>query len=153
MAPIKASIPVRVRYGETDQMGIVHHVQYLNYFEVARTELLRHCDLAYKKIESLGFLLVVTEAYCKYLKPAHYDDDLRVETWISRLSAVRIEFQYELFREQELLSKGWTLLACLSQKQTPTAIPECFKEPLLPYYWEISKNSKKGETSKKPESS
>ena len=103
MDPIKATIPVRVRYGETDQMGIVHHIHYLNYFEVARTELLRQCGFSYKKIEEVGFLLVVTEAYCKYLKPAHYDDDLQIEIWISLLSAVRIQFQYQLLREKEIL--------------------------------------------------
>jgi acyl-CoA thioester hydrolase len=134
MVALKAQTSVRVRYGETDQMGVVHHVHYFNYFEVARIELLRECGFTYKEVESAGYFLVVTETTCKYLKPAYYDDLLQIQTWISLLSTVRLHFEYEIFREKELLIRGSTRLGCLSREHyKPTAIPEALKKALSRY--------------------
>lgn len=137
-SPLKTIISLRVRYGETDQMGIVHHVNYLHYFEVARTELLRECGFSYKSIEEKGYLLVVTESQCRYLKPARYDDELRVETWLSLLGNVRIHFQYRILRGEEVLAKGYTKLGCISPERVPTAIPEELREKMKPYVEEPS---------------
>ncbi|WCK55512.1 thioesterase family protein [Aneurinibacillus sp. Ricciae_BoGa-3] len=109
---------VRVRYQETDQMGVVYHANYLVWFEVGRTELIRQLGFSYQRFEGLGFMLPVTEAHASYKKAARYDDELIIRTKIARLEGVRLVFAYEIIRQNdgELLASGethhiWTSLS------------------------------------------
>ncbi|MER3415147.1 MAG: thioesterase [Gemmataceae bacterium] len=117
-------VEIRVRYAETDRMGYLHHAQYLIYFEQARTELLRRQGLSYRDIEDRGFFLVVVRAECRYRKPAHYDDLLRVRASLLRCTPVRIEHRYEVYRDRELLAEGHTTLACVDRQGRLQALPE-----------------------------
>src|SRR3979490_3253051 len=92
-------ITIRVRYAETDRMGLLHHANYLVYFEQARTELLRDCSASYKDLEDQGFFLVGARAEVKYKLPAHYDDVLTIRTTVTRTSPIRLEHKYEVFRD------------------------------------------------------
>jgi acyl-CoA thioester hydrolase, YbgC/YbaW family len=86
----------RVRYKETDQMGIAHHSNYFVWFEVGRTDLCREAALSYREIEERGFLLVVTEVGCKYRTPFRYDDEVVIRTRVGRVSRRALRFEYEL---------------------------------------------------------
>ena len=100
---------IRVRYSETDQMGIVYHANYLVWFEVGRTELFRELGLPYTILEEQGLGLTVIEAGCRYRKPAHYDDELIIITEINRLSSRAARFSYYVYREETLLAEGKTM--------------------------------------------
>src|SRR5215470_11173264 len=113
---IQGEISIRVRYAETDQMGLVHHANYLVYFEQGRTELLRACGLSYKELEEKGYLLVLTRAEVRYRSPARYDDLLTLRTTVTRTTAVRIDHRYELFRDGVLLAEGTSTLACVDRE-------------------------------------
>jgi acyl-CoA thioester hydrolase len=106
-------IQVRVRYAETDRMGLLHHANYLVYFEQARTELLRASGRTYKDLEDEGFFLVVVKLEVKYKLPAHYDDVLTIRTTVTRTTPVRIEHRYEVLRAGALLAEGASTLACV----------------------------------------
>jgi acyl-CoA thioester hydrolase len=102
---------IRVRYGDTDAMGVVYYANYLRWFEIARTEMMRHLGVAYKALESAGVYLPVSEVFCKYHRPAKYDDFLVVETRIDFLKKVSLQFSYRIRREEDgaELVTGWTL--------------------------------------------
>lgn len=113
---------IRVRYGETDQMGIVYHPNYYEYFEIGRTEFLRDlANISYKDIEDSGIMMPITETYCKYIMPAKYDDELIVRTWIKALTVARITFEYKIIRKEDktTLVKGETSLAFTSKEGKP----------------------------------
>jgi acyl-CoA thioester hydrolase len=102
---------VRVRYGETDQMGYCYYGNYAQYFEIGRVEALRSLGLPYRALEEKGVMLPVSDFSVKYIKPAFYDDLLRIETTIVSLNGPRLIFKYEVFNEQnELLSIAETTL-------------------------------------------
>src|SRR5215831_5026038 len=103
---ISGETTIRVRYAETDRMGLLHHANYLVYFEQARTELLRSMGLTYRNIEDQGFLLVLTKVEVRYKRPAHYDDLLMLRTIVERVTAVRIDHRYELLCDGQLLAEG-----------------------------------------------
>ncbi|HYM61079.1 MAG TPA: thioesterase family protein [Thermoanaerobaculia bacterium] len=86
----------RVRYKDTDQMGIAHHANYLVWFEIGRTDLCRTTGLSYRDIERSGFVLVVTEIGCRFRTPFHYDDEVVIRTWVSDVASRAIRFEYEL---------------------------------------------------------
>lgn len=90
---------IRVRYAETDQMGVVYHTNYLNWFEWGRTEMIRELGMSYRELESKGVLLPVTRAEIDFAKPARYDDRVRIYTAIEELSRLRIRFLYEVRRQ------------------------------------------------------
>jgi acyl-CoA thioester hydrolase len=117
-------ITIRVRYAETDRMGLLHHANYLVYFEQGRTELLRSEGLSYKDLEDQGYLLVLTRMEVKYRWPARYDDLVTLRTTVVRTTAVRIEHRYELFCEGRLLAEGASTLACVDRTGRPQALPE-----------------------------
>jgi acyl-CoA thioester hydrolase len=117
-------IEFRVRYQETDAMGIVHHANYLAWFEMGRTEMLRAWGGSYRRMEEEGQFLVIVRAECKYRRPARYDDVLRLRTILDRVSAVKIEHDYELFRGEETLAVAHTVLACVDREGTPQRVPE-----------------------------
>ena len=103
----------RVRYYETDAMGVVHHSNYLRWFEWARTEYLRAIGAPYRDMEAAGLVAVVVAATCKYHKPAHYDDLIRVRVALGTRTAVRFELKYEVWRGEQRLSTGSTMHAFL----------------------------------------
>lgn len=106
-------IQIRVRYAETDRMGLLHHANYLVYFEQARTELLRGRSASYKELEDQGFYLVVAKLEVKYKQPAYYDDVLTVRTAVTRTSPIRIEHRYEVLRDGTVLAEAVSTLACV----------------------------------------
>ena len=123
---------IRVRYGETDQMGVVYHANYATYFEVGRTEWLRQYGFTYKSMEENGIILPVVSLEIKYKKSATYDDVLIVKTSIKKTPYVRIEFDYELLNEKnELLATGNTVLVFIDSKRNrPTRCPDYLLEKL-----------------------
>lgn len=121
-------IIIRVRYAETDRMGLLHHANYLVYFEQARTELLRQTGLTYKDVEDGGYLFVLTKIEVRYRKPAYYDDLLTIRTTVARTTAVRIDHRYEVLRDGELVAEGSSTLACVDRNGRVQALPESFRE-------------------------
>lgn len=121
---LSGEITIRVRYAETDRMGLLHHANYLVYFEQGRTELLRSQGLAYKDLEDQGYLLVLTRVHVHYLKPARYDDLLTLRTTVLRTTLVKIEHRYELLNEGVLLAEGTTTLACVTREGRVQALPQ-----------------------------
>ena len=108
-------IEIRVRYNETDAMGLLHHANYLNYYETGRVELLRAQGGSYRDMEARGHFLVVVEFNCKYHSPARYDDLLVVRTTLTGLSGARLEHDYEVRRDSELLATAHSVLACVDR--------------------------------------
>jgi acyl-CoA thioester hydrolase len=121
-------ITIRVRYAETDRMGLLHHANYLIYFEQGRTELLRSHGMSYKALEDQGFLLVLTKIEVKYRWPARYDDLLTLKTIVTRTTSVRIDHRYELYCEGRLLAEGASTLACIDRDGRPQALPDFLRE-------------------------
>ncbi|AJD29735.1 MULTISPECIES: acyl-CoA thioesterase [Clostridium] len=102
-----------VRYVETDQMGVVHHSNYYPWFEIGRTEFTKATGMKYTDIENIGVMMPLTESYCKYMKPAKYEDEIIIETSIEKLTPVKIIFSYKIIKKEnnELLAKGNTTQA------------------------------------------
>lgn len=121
-----SELEVRVRYAETDQMGVAHHASYLVWFETGRTEYIRGRGRSYAQIEADGWLLVVVEARCRYLRPARYDDVLIIRTRLRALGPATLEFGYEVLRKQggEMLAEGATVHAAVDRRGHPRRIPE-----------------------------
>ena len=119
---------IRVRYAETDRMGLLHHANYLVYFEQARTELLRTQGYTYKDLEDRGFLLVLTKVEVRYKRPALYDDLLTIRTIVERTTAVRIDHRYEVLRENTLIAEGSSTLACIDREGRPQALPDFLRD-------------------------
>jgi len=117
----------RVRYQETDGQARVHHANYITYFELARTEMLRAAGYSYLRMEEEGALLVVHEIECKYHLPAFFDDLLTVETRVIKAKGARIEHAYQIFRDETLLVEGRTLLACINRDGKPVRIPKALR--------------------------
>jgi acyl-CoA thioester hydrolase len=116
-------ITIRVRYAEADRMGLLHHANYLVYFEQARTELLRSQGIAYKDLEDQGYLLVLTRVQVRYRSPARYDDRLTIRTTVVRTTLVKIEHRYEVQRDGVLLAEGETTLGCVDRNGKVQALP------------------------------
>jgi acyl-CoA thioester hydrolase len=115
---------VRVRYAETDQMGVVYHGNYAQYFEMGRVEWLRNLGISYKWMEENGVMLPVVSLELNYKKPARYDDVLRIKTKLKSQSTVKIEFDYEIFNEQnQLLTTGYSMLVFVDMKTGRPIIP------------------------------
>src|SRR5919205_742875 len=119
---------IRVRYAETDRMGLLHHANYLVYFEQGRTELLRARGLTYKDMEDQGFLLVLTKVEVRYRSPARYDDLLTLRTTVARTTPVKIEHRYELLRDGLSLAEGFTTLACIDRDGRVQRLPDILQE-------------------------
>ena len=119
---------IRVRYAETDRMGLLHHANYLVYFEQARTELLRQQGLTYRDMEDQGFFLVITNVEVKFKSPARYDDVLTIKTTVGRTTPVRIEHTYAVTCEARPVAEGKTTLACVDRAGKLQALPDWFQE-------------------------
>lgn len=130
---ITAETKIRVRYAETDKMGYVYYGNYAAFYEVGRTELMRKWGFSYKDMEEKGFIMPVLEMKCRYIKPAFYDDVLRVKTYINELPESRITFYYEIYNDATdiLLNKGETTLVFLSAENLRlTKAPKWFIDVL-----------------------
>lgn len=118
---------VRVRYAETDQMGVVYHGNYAQYFEMGRVEWLRNLGVSYKWMEDNGVMLPVVSLEMNYKKPARYDDVLRVKTVLKSQNSVKIEFDYEIYNEQnELLTTGYSMLVFVDMKTGRPIVPPSY---------------------------
>ncbi|MCB0399952.1 MAG: acyl-CoA thioesterase [Winogradskyella sp.] len=126
---------IRVRYGETDQMGVVYHANYAVYFEVGRTEWLREFGLSYSAMEAEGIMLPVISLQIIYKNSARYDDVLKVKTKLKKMPTASIEFDYELRNNKnELLATGNTILAFIDAKRNkPTRCPKYLLDKLQNY--------------------
>ena len=122
-------IEFRVPYADVDQMGCVHHSNYLKYFEQGRTELLRQSGWAYRDLEASGVFFVVSRASCDYRSPARYDELLTLTTTIKRKTLARIDHHYELRAKQDnrLLAIGQTTLACVNSDGKIIPMPDGLK--------------------------
>ena len=117
-------IKFRVRYPETDGMGVVHHSRFFQYFEMGRVELLRASGISYAQLEMQGVLFVVVKVECRYKAPARYDDELTLLTKIVRKTHVRIDHEYVLKRENTVIALGSTTIACVDRQGNLREIPE-----------------------------
>ncbi len=120
----ESSSSVRVRYAETDQMGVAWHGNYLAWFEVARTDWLRARGVSYRDLEREGLRLPVIEAQARYVRPALYDDVLDVRARLESLGRVRVRFAYRVERSGELLATGATEHAAVDAQGRPRPLPE-----------------------------
>jgi acyl-CoA thioester hydrolase len=114
---------VRVRYAETDRMGVVYYANYFVWFEIGRTDWLRDTGQSYRSMEAEGVQLPVIEAHCEYRRAARYDDELEVRTRAALLTPVRIRFDYEIVRGDETLVTGHTIHAALDLRGRPCRLP------------------------------
>jgi acyl-CoA thioester hydrolase len=117
---------VRVRYAETDQMGVVYYANYFVWFEVGRTDLLRALGWTYREMEAEGFFLPVISAHCDYRQPARYDDTLQILTRGTLISPVRLEFSYQVSRPDDptTVAAGLTVHAAVDASGRPCRLPD-----------------------------
>ena len=128
----KFSTNIRVRYGETDQMGVVYHGNYASYFEIARTEWLRNLGITYKELENKGIMLPVISLFFNFIKSAKYDDVLTITVILKKKPLVKIEFDYEIYNQnKEKISIGNSVLAFMDMKTNkPMRCPDYISEKL-----------------------
>jgi len=125
-------IPIRVRYSETDQMRVVYHGNYAQYFEIGRVEWLRNKGVSYKWMEENGIMLPVVSLTMNYKKPARYDELLTLKTIMKKMSSVKIEFDYELYNEkEELLTTANSILVFVHMKTGKPIAPPAYISELL----------------------
>lgn len=130
---------LRVRYKDTDQMGLVYYANYFVWFEVGRAEYLRSLGMSYKSLEQSQIFLPVIEAYCEYKFPARYDDELRVVAALKTLQEVKLGFQYDIYKvdqEDTLLASGETVHAFVNEKGRPLVLRK-----QNPFLWRLLKES------------
>ena len=123
---IESRSQITVRYAETDMMGIVYHGNYLPWFEVGRTTLLKECGLPYRELEAQGYRLPVIELGTKFIKPALYDDTVTIITRLKERPTLRIHLEYEVRRGDELLVTGFTTHAFINNQGEPIRPPADF---------------------------
>jgi acyl-CoA thioester hydrolase len=130
---------VRVRYAETDAMGVVHHSQYVIWFEVGRSSFMRGIGHSYADVERLGYLLVLAELGVRYLRPAHYDELITVRTQLTQLRSRSVTFSYTIVRpdaldeSEQVLATGLTRLICTDRQGQVQRLPAPFRAVLEPY--------------------
>ena len=120
---IQSRTQIVVRYAETDMMGVVYHGNYLPWFEVGRTTLLKEMGLPYRQLEADGFRLPVLEVTAKYFRPAVYDDTITIVTTLNERPLLRIRLEYEVRRADELLATGHTVHAFIDRDGKPVRPP------------------------------
>jgi acyl-CoA thioester hydrolase len=128
----KNHVKIRVIYADTDAMGIVYHTNYIKWFEIGRTELLRSMGIVYAEIESQGYNLPLTEAYCHYLLPAKYDQIIVVETEMEYMKRASMKFNYTISDEdkEKILVEGYTVHACTNNIGKIVRLPSFIVEKL-----------------------
>ena len=129
------SIKIKVRYCETDQMGLVHHGSYINYFEEARIAWISNLGFSYSEMEKSGIILPVSKINVSYLRPAYFDDDLLVSVEIAELPTSRLIFNYTIKKEEEVIVTGTTVLAFLNKEtKKPVKCPDYMLEKVTPLF-------------------
>ena len=129
------SIEIKVRYCETDQMGLVHHGSYINYFEEARIAWISNLGFSYSEMEKSGIILPVSKLNVSYLRPAYFDDDLLVSVEIAELPTSRLIFDYTIKKEEEVIVTGTTVLAFLNKEtKKPVKCPDYMLEKVTPLF-------------------
>ena len=129
------SIEIKVRYCETDQMGLVHHGSYINYFEEARIAWISNLGFSYSEMEKSGIILPVSKINVIYLRPAYFDDDLLVSVEIAELPTSRLIFNYTIKKEEEVIVTGTTVLAFLNKEtKKPVKCPDYMLEKVTPLF-------------------
>lgn len=124
LVPREHEIEIRVRYQETDGQGRIHHTNYINYFEVARVEMLRQSGRTYRDLEADGVMLVVTSVICNYHRGAMYDDLLTIKTKVTKAKGVRIHHQYTVLLGDELVAEGNTVVAAIDKSGKVVRLPK-----------------------------
>ena len=124
---------IRVRYAETDKMGIVHHANYLVWFETGRSDLCRASGFSYKEMEADGLLMLVAESYLRYKAPAHYEDILIIRTKVAEIRSRSIRFVYEVYRPEDdaLIAEGETMHLMTDANRNVRTIPDIYKSKLI----------------------
>lgn len=125
----KGETRIRVRYKDTDQMGVAYYANYFVWFEVGRTEFFRGLGMPYREFEKNGIYLPVIRAYCDYKLPAVYDDEITVITRVSSFQEVRLSFNYGIYRGEDLLAEGGTEHVFVNHKGRPVVLRK--KSPFL----------------------
>jgi acyl-CoA thioester hydrolase len=127
---VQSTSVIRVRYAETDKMGVVYYANYFVWFEVGRTDLLRALGWTYREMEQDGISLPVIEAHCDYHRPARYDDEMEVRTNGRMLSPIRMEFDYTVVRrdDQQVTASGRTVHAALDPSGRPRRLPDRIRQ-------------------------
>ncbi|HEX5483573.1 MAG TPA: thioesterase family protein [Terriglobia bacterium] len=127
------SSQVRVRYAETDQMGVVYHSNHFIWFEIGRTDFCRQLGFAYREMEQDGLYIVVAEARCRYKAPARYDDEILIRTCLRDVRKRVLAFGYEVYRlpEHELLAEGETVHVVTDRDGRPRVLPEKYRDLFL----------------------
>ena len=129
------SIEIKVRYCETDQMGLVHHGSYINYFEEARIAWISNLGFSYSEMEKSGIILPVSKLNVSYLRPAYFDDNLLVSVEIAELPTSRLIFNYTIKKEEEVIVTGTTVLAFLNKEtKKPVKCPDYMLEKVTPLF-------------------
>ncbi|HEX7117648.1 MAG TPA: thioesterase family protein [Longimicrobiales bacterium] len=127
-APRRTASRIRVRYAETDQMGVVYHANYLIWCEIGRTDFIREVGTSYAELERQGLRLAVADAQARFIAPARYDDEVRIETWVERVQSRTITFGYEIVRErpapEQRLVTASTRLIALDERGAPRTLPQ-----------------------------
>jgi acyl-CoA thioester hydrolase len=133
---IQAETKVRVRYGETDQMGYAYYGVYAQYYEIGRVETLRKIGFSYKEMEERGILLPVSTYEIKFIKPAYYDDEIKIVTTIKELPGVRFHFEYSCYNDkEELLNTGKVSLVFVDKmKNRPCPPPNWFLQKIKHFF-------------------
>lgn len=128
-----SSSRVRVRYAETDRMGVVYHSNFLVYFEIGRTDYFRNLGFTYKDMEAGDIFMPVTESFCRYLIPAKYDDELEIRTDFNTLSRLKFKFTYQIVRmsDSKLLADGYTVHVPVNSAGNPCRIPQQYRAALI----------------------
>jgi acyl-CoA thioester hydrolase len=132
--PTWTATTLRVRYAETDQMGVVYHANYMVWFEIGRTDFCRQHGFAYREMEEQdGRYIVVAEARCRYKAPAHYDDEILVRTCLKQIRRRVLVFAYEIYRQatDELLAEGETVHVITDRDGRPCALPDKYRDLFL----------------------
>jgi acyl-CoA thioester hydrolase len=125
---------IRVRYAETDAMGLAYNSHYLTWFEVGRTELLREIGFTYRDTEENGYRLPLREAGITYIKPAHYDDVLKIRTCLGAKPGARVRILYEIVREESVIATGFTEHVFTDSSLTPVRPPSELRESLACFW-------------------
>ncbi len=133
---IKNTTKIRVRYGETDQMGIVNNAVYPSYYEIGRTMMFRELGFPYKKMEEDGILIPLSDLYVKFHFPAYYDEELTLITMLKDMPAARIRFDYEVYNSKgDLINSGYSIQAFINAKtRRPVRLPQTIKELIEPFF-------------------
>jgi len=120
----QVTVPMRVRYSESDQMGVAYYANYLAWFEIGRVELMRELGISYAETEKQGFFLPVSEACTRYMAPAHFDELLEVRCWVGEVRTRAMRFEYELLRGEQVVAKGHTVHVCTDRDARPVTFPD-----------------------------